>query len=996
MLIPLHVKSDHSLGHGVASPARLAHAAAQRGLPALALTDLETLGGYPQFHAACTNEGVRAIAGVELRAGFAGRGRPGVRRGRLVLLARDGEGYVNLCRIVSTRRNGPERVAGDPVRDVVPHARGLFVMTDDPWTLSRLLGHGVAREQLKYLVVRPSAGADGEGLSFARAHLIEPVADLDLVMLDAQDHAVHELSVALALGRTLQEVRARRAAEPPERAWHDEPELLFGDVGDAVLATVRLADACRFDLAALRLSQRASSSMEERARAELSLRCQTHAEARTAYRQRVAHELDVLHELGFCSYFLSVSDVVNEAHRRGIQMVGRGSAASSLCAYLLGITWVDPIAEGLLFERFVHPGRRDLPDIDLDVPSHRRSELIAWATAHFAERAAMASSLQTFQRRSAYREGGKALGLTARELEHLIELAADDGPVDTHEPVQPGRVQAVRPLLERLIGMPRTRAAHPGGVVLAHGKLSDVVPLERNAEGVSITQCDATALDALGLLKLDLLGNHCLAELDEALAWRGGGNLATMPLDDARTFALVQRADTVGCFQLETPAMRSLLARLPCTSVGDIATALALVRPGPASGEAKATFLRRARGDEPTPRLPPPLAALLERTYGLMLYEEDITKVIHATTSLSLGEADVWRSELVRGTLSEQRFLERACAQGLSRETALSVWRDLSRFAAYSFSKAHAASHARLAYASAYMKAHAPREFGCALLNHHGGMYPLRTIAAELARMGVAIAPPSVQHSSRECTCEQGTLRIGLSRVKYLSERARADIIAARQASAFASVTDLARRVPLQRRELEALVMSGACDELSPLSRADFPFVHRAFLEAQAWDPRVTFDPARSRVRAARAEDEPRLTLYRALVRVQQELRHLDMHVSEHPMRLLRDEATRAGCVTSSQARASVDQRVRFAGLASAAHRLRLEDGRVMQFVTFEDELGLLEAVLSPALFATLGSAVATPGPYLVSGHLVEQAGDVRLAVSTLAPFHERPSPHGH
>ena len=454
--------------------------------------------------------------------------------------------------------------------------------------------------------------------------------------------------------------------------------------------------------------------------------------------------------------------------------------------------------------------------------------------------------------------------------------------------------------------------------------------------------------------------------------------------------------------------MRSLLARLPIRHQSDVVAALALIRPGAASGEVKSAFIRRARGEEPD-RLPfPMMADRLAETHGLFLYEEDIMVLLARTGGLSLNEADEVRRAIIASggdplTLAalEAAFVVRAKAGNAQDEvTARLAWATASRFAAYSFNKAHAASYAFLAYLSAYTKAHHPLQFACAALNHHQGLYPLRTLASDLIRRKIALRPPHVNLSDYESFCEQGegkeatgAVRVGLDKVKELSRRAAGDILEQRTEGLFRSLKDLLQRVRLSSREIAALILSGACDGLAPLAAADYPFTHEAVLERlrkrsdlACWNEMPIPRPA--------AAANGRVQLYQGLVRVKNELRYLEMSLLAHPMALLRPEAARYDCRTIAEAVAAPSGRARLAVVVSAMRRVPTKQGP-MQFLTVEDETGLLEAAVLPPAYQRIGEVVKTPGPFLVEGKLKHQQGGVHLEVTRLAPFHERDRPFG-
>jgi DNA polymerase-3 subunit alpha/error-prone DNA polymerase len=951
VLLLLRTKSHFSFGYGTSPIPALVDRAAGLGFKAVLLADLGNLCGQFAFHHLCRERGLKPITGVELRTP----------RGRLVLVAMTRAGWSSLCRIVSALRTAYDPV--DPVDALAKAPDGLKACSDDVPVLEQLAAC-LDRSSIGALVVRPSRPGSDDVARAAQRLGLACVADTDSVMVEPQDAPLHELQVAIAQGER---------AETPERAVSLASDALFADFPEALAASAALADDATLDL---RHCQRVLPVVGG---APLWARCgRALAEGRAqgrwrgdAYDRRLAEELNVISSRGLDPYLLLVAETVGFARRRRIELTARGAGVGSFVVHLLGASDVDPVAHGLLFERFLNAGRDDPPDVDLDVESGRRGELIDFVHRRFGKsRVAMVAAHVTFQLRSALRAALPALGVAEPALSRLLDaLPAHDLELEQVAPLLNERFRSALPLIGRLVGQPRHLSVHPGGVVAADRDLSSVVPLERVARGTLVTQLDLHSVAEAGLLKLDLLGNRCLTEVGQAAAMAGLPSRGAIDETDAATLDALGRADTVGCFQVETPPMRSILVRLPVKSLADCTAALGMVRPGPASGEAKEAFIRRACGEEAPLAVHPDVADLLEESRGLLLYEEDIVRVLARAGGLSIADADALRSSLVRGAPVEQLGRD-FVARAPDRALASAVWPQVARFAAWSFNKAHAVSYARLAFESEFMKVHHPLELGLALLDHYGGHYPLRTIAWELQRKGVVMLAPHVNHSDLGSTLEDGRLRLGLSRVKRLRQRTAQAIVDERP---FDTLDALLTRVKPALRELEALVLCGACDGLRPLEREAFPIPHRAALVSLG-----------SRLKLDRLERWP------ALARVHLELTFLELSVSGHPLQLLRDEARRAGCVSTAEAREGVRERVRIAGTLAASRPVETKGGATMQFLTFEDEAGLLEAVLFPPVRASQAKKLTTPGPYLAEGIVERDRGDVQLDVEWLTPFYQR------
>ena len=766
------------------------------------------------------------------------------------------------------------------------------------------------------------------------------------------------------------------------------------------------------------------------------------------YSRRLQAELDVIEEQGFAPYFLVVSEIVEQAKSMGLEIAARGSGVSSLVTFVMGITNIDPVHNGLFFERFLHQHRMELPDIDLDFDSNRRDEIIDWVFRRFGkDRVAMVCSYVTFQRRSALREGLKALGMPLKEIDEfcktvpLEELSKEEQdlfarknlddpfeiPVDNL--VEPYR--SFLPWVLKLIGKPHHISIHPGGLVIADREIARCAPIERAPKGIRITQYEMRAAELAGLVKIDLLGNRCLSELQETLELvkersakeRAAANsqglaelspervcerelyaslksIQDIPIDDPKTLELISDAKTVGCFQIETPVMRSVLSRMPIRGVHDVVAALAIARPGPAAGKAKSAFLKRARGeDEPKPPHEV-LEDCLKETYGLPLYDEQIMLMISQLSGWSLAQADSMREQIIHAQLDpdmqdklRKDFIQAAVSAGATASGAGAVWKVVENFAAYSFNKAHACSYAMLAYLSAFLKAHAPSEYACAVLNNHGGLYALRSLASDFQRCGVRILAPNVNHSFARCSMEGSSVRIGLDQIKYLTQASKRKIVAHRQSSGpFKSLAEFLKKIPVSARELEALILAGVCDGLTPLSPDLYPFAHEGVLKAlgKPADPDrlQTFQPGG--VIVENNEQLKQLDRYRSLVRVSNELKFFHMHISDHPLRILRSEADKHSCVPISELGSHTGEVVKIAGMIAASRRVVTRSGLVVHYLSFEDEYGIIESVLSPAVYRNLEELIQNPGPYLIEGKVELDAGDVRMNIQKLGPFHKR------
>ncbi len=595
---------------------------------------------------------------------------------------------------------------------------------------------------------------------------------------------------------------------------------------------------------------------------------------------RLKYELEVIESLGFSPYFLVVYDIVHFAHSRDIPIMARGSAADSLVAYVLGITQIDPLQHDLLFERFLSRERAEfeLPDIDLDLCWRRRDEVLHYVYERYGrDHAAIVGTHITFRLRSAWREMAKAMGVTpgrisyiANRLSHISQQERDeeaeaetglesmDGIDGIDEPgteaadtyseeasaprLSGEHEQRAFELARAIQGLPRHAGMHCAGVVItpSHIPLADLVPLQRAARdpSMSITQYEKDAIEALGLVKMDLLGSRALTTLVDALRASGlakgsdsvGQALEAIPFDDERTYRMIANGDTLGCFQLESPGMRGLVKWLRPHSLGELAMAVSLFRPGPLEGGFLETFMRRHLGQAPVTYPHPSMEPLLKETNGVILYQEQFLKLVHQLAGLGLGEAEQLRKALGKAGSAEERarlgsrFVAGAIERGIDQLRAEKVWEIVSGYSGFGFCAAHAHTYALTAYRSAYVKAHYPAEYIAAMLNNQGGYYGPSVYVEDARRLRVRLLLPHINESGAWCEVPPATrsIRFGLQFVKGVSEKTISALLTERRSGGhFRSVLDLMSRVQMSPTEITALVKVGACDDLG--SSVPFP-----------------------------------------------------------------------------------------------------------------------------------------------------------------------------
>lgn len=913
------------------------------------MADVNSMSGIVDLCKAARQTGVQPIVGVEILA----------ETQQAVLVAEDRLGYGNLCRITTARNLLPDF---NLVEQIKSNGRGVICIGSDFGLMEKL--KDVVSGGYLFAGCRDSQEAQA-----AVARGIEPIAWINGTCLTNDDIETTKL---------LTQIRQHRVAgagpedngEPATPPPIGEVELRFHRCPRPLANATQLVERCRFqplaDKPILPRIEPGNGLTGDRELAQLCHRGLARRYRPAGYEaiKRLEYELRTVRENGFSDYFLVVHEIVEFARRNRIPVEVRGSAAGSLIAHVLGFTRVCPIENRLYFERFMNPGRTDCPDIDIDLCWRRRDEVIRFCYERWGfERVAMVCNINRYRLRSAIRDVGRVLELEPMQVRQL----AREGKILRASPVYR--------LAQKLVGIPRHLGVHCGGIVVTPDPVAQIAPLERANKGVIIMQYDKDAAEAVGLVKIDLLGNRSLSTVNEAtriIRGRVGGN-GDLPFDpeDRKTAQMLSAGDSLGVFQSESPGMRQLLRGLKVKSKKDLAVALSLIRPGPAAGGMKAEFIKRHVHGKPFAYLHPKIATLLGDTYGVMLYQEDIMRIAVEVAGYTVAEADRFRSEVSKkvspARLQAQyldfvhRKAEQAC---IERRTAEAVWDEVLRFAAYSYCKAHATVYANIAWETAWLKANYPAQFYCSLFNNHQGMYPLRVYVADARRHGLEILPPHVNAGEIEWSVQGHAIRAGFRIVKGLSAVTARAIVEQRLRGTFRDIDDLRRRVRFRKPELQNLIHVGACDGLGATRPA---MLNRLHCAGPTHDQPTLFDLHWDRSVEA-------LPDYDGVARLQAELDVTGIPFSMHPAALLGKQYVRA-----DRLHEFLGKRVVVAGFIATARRARTSDNRVMGFVTLEDATGLVETSFFPDKLGLYKTIRTSGGPVWISGRVVEHLSCLSL-----------------
>ena len=1007
--VELQVLTHFSLLRGASSAEELFSAAALLGYPAIGVSDIGTVAGVVRAWEAQKATGVRLIAGtrVDLSCGR-----------RLLLYPTDRPAWSRITRLLTVGKKRAGKGA------CLLHWHDLA-----PWSdavIAILLPHEADEENLEALAdlkavfgqrgymalfqrrrpgdaVRIDALARQAGGAGIRAvvtgdvlyHAPEARLLQDVVTAVREKCSVDELGYR-------REVNADRALKSP-----DEMVRRFQDYPDALQASVDIARMCTFDLGELAYQYPHERVIEGLTAQQALEQLATEAvegmfdgNVPKSYRDQIAHELRLIGELGYAPYFLTVHSIVREARRRGILCQGRGSAANSCVCFVLGVTSIDPIKHELLFERFVSGERREPPDIDLDLEHERREEIIQWIYETYGrDRAALTAVVTRYRARGAVRDVGKAMGLPEDLTSSLAGLvwgwsAEGVGEKQVDElnlDIGDRRLRLTLDLARKLIGVPRHMSQHPGGFVLTHDRLDDLVPIEPAAmEDRQIIEWDKDDIDSLKFMKVDVLGLGMLGCMNRAFDMLEADKglhveLKDLQDDDPGVYAMIQKADTLGTFQIESRAQMSMLPRMKPRRFYDLVIQVAIVRPGPIQGDMVHPYLRRREGLE-RPEYPrPELRAVLEKTLGVPLFQEQAMKVAIVGAGFTPAEADALRRAMATfkftGGVSHfsEKLVEGMVARGYPRDFAERTFRQLEGFGSYGFPESHAASFAKISYASSWMKHHHPDVFCASLMNAQPmGFYAPAQIVRDAREHGVEVRPPCVNASRWDCTLEPTgsrylAVRLGLRVIRGLSNADGAKIVAARATASYDSVEDVWRRSGAQRASIEKLADGDAFHAFGADRRQGLWKV-RGLGEA----PLPLFAAADRAAVAGSVEGiEPAVAL-RPLTdgrEVIEDYRNLQLSLRAHPLSFVRDELSRQGVRSCADLSTIRDGRhVEVAGIILV--RQKPGSAKGVLFITIEDETGIANGILWPDRFEAQHRTVMSASMVGLKGR-VQREGEV-------------------
>ncbi|MBB2974362.1 error-prone DNA polymerase [Mesorhizobium sp. RMAD-H1] len=1017
----LQVTSHFSFLRGASSCEELFAQASLMGIEALGIVDRNSLAGIVRANEAARTTGIRLVVGcrLDLADGMS-----------VLVYPTDRAAYARLCRLLSLgkRRAGKGKCHLE-WGDVVAYGEGLLAIlvpdaADDICALQlRRLRETFGDRAYMALTLRRRPNDQLRLLelsNMAAAARVASVVTNDVLFHEPARQMMQDVVTAIRHNVTIDELGHRRERfadrylKPPE-----EMHRLFSRYPEALARTVEIMERCTF-----RLDELAYQYPEEKLYPELTpqqaLEKLTWEGAAERYpeglpdkvRANLRHELALIEKLDYAPYFLTVNAIVRFARSKGILCQGRGSAANSAVCFVLGVTSVDPDRNDLLFERFVSEERREPPDIDVDFEHERREEVIQWVYQTYGrERAALCSTVIRYRAKGALRDIGKALGLPEDLTKTLSSQVWgwSEGIEQKHAEglnlnMDDRRLRLTLELAHQLVGTPRHLSQHPGGFVLTRDRLDELVPIEPAAmEDRQVIEWDKDDIDVLKFMKIDVLGLgmlSCMRRAFDLLAEHKDIrlDLATIPAEDPRTYAMIRRADTLGTFQIESRAQMAMLPRIKPRTFYDLVIEVAIVRPGPIQGDMVHPYLRRREGKEEVTFPKPELEAVLGKTLGVPLFQEQAMRVAIECAGFTAGEADQLRRAMATfkhtGGVSKfgTKLIEGMVANGYDRDFAERTFRQLEGFGSYGFPESHAASFALIAYASAWMKCWHPEVFCCALLNAQPmGFYAPAQIVRDAREHDVEIRPICINASRWDCTLEptgedgQFAVRLGLRLVKGLGNAEAARLISCRADRPFTSVDDLWRRASIPASALVELAEADAFRPALALARREALWDIKALRD----EPLPLFAAAAAReISVVPEQVEPNVSLrpMTAGREVVEDYSHTCLTLRQHPVSFLRSDLARRRIMTCAEAVASPDRRfVHVAGLVLV--RQRPGSAKGVMFITLEDETAIANLVVWSKVFEKFRRVVLGASMLGVKGRVQREGDVVHIVAHELTDF---------
>ncbi|MFH1980246.1 MAG: DNA polymerase III subunit alpha [Pseudomonadota bacterium] len=1060
--VHLHVHSQYSLLDGAIRLPNLIARAKEYGMPAVAVTDHGTMFGALEFFELAVKAGIKPIIGCECyiapRRLTDKTSLDSKETSHLLLLAETQEGYRNLCRMASIAQL--EGFYYKPRIDMAlleAHSTGLIALSAclhgkiprlilsgaqpkaDAAALEyqRIFGEGNFFLEVQNNGISEQALVNETLRDMSQRLSIPLVASNDCHYLDHGDVRAHEVLLCIQTGKTVNDpTRFKFGTTELYFKSPTEMHAAFGDYQGAIANTVSIAERCHieFDFDTYHFPKFESENglgtddLFDRTAREGFDRILTRARERNpdleenVYRERLDYEIKTIIDMGFPGYFLIVADFIRYAKENGVPVgPGRGSAAGSIVAYAMGITDLDPIAHGLIFERFLNPARISMPDIDVDFCINGREKVFKYVVDKYGggEYVAQIITFGKLKTRAVLRDVGRALDIPLAEVDiiaklvpDVLNISLDDALLQEPKLAQMVETQShVRELVDiaRILeGLPRHASTHAAGVVIGDRPLVNYLPLYRGKKGEVVTQFDMKRVEKIGLVKFDFLGLRNLTVIDYALKLIADlalpvPDMQNLDVEDPKTYTLLCNGDTTGVFQLESSGMKDLLVRLKPACFADVTALVALYRPGPMGSGMVDDFVERKHGRKPVVYLLPELEPILKETYGVILYQEQVMKIAAVLANYSMSEADGLRKAMgkkIAEVMAQQRerFVTGARESGFPGDKAETIFNLMEKFGGYGFNKSHSAAYALIAFQTAYLKAHFPVEFMAALLTSEmTSIDGVVKFIAECRSHHIAVLPPDINSSHTVFTVDNGKIRFGMVAVKNVGEGAIESIVEARNSGGpFGSLFDFCARVDLRKvnkRVIESLIKCGAFDTTGATRAAMLAVLEEALeygqhLQKQQNDPQMGLFDTGDAPLEINVPVMPPLTEWDDKQLLIFEKEALGFYITGHP--LSRHEALLEKYTTTNAIglkEVADKQTVRIGGLIAGIRLLRTRKGDQMAFLAIEDMHGKVEIIAFPEVFAASQNLLVPDAPVLIRGQAQKEENAVKIIAEEIIPI---------
>lgn len=1037
--VPLHLHTEYSLLDGALRIDSLLEAACQYRMPAIAITDHGNLFGAIEFYRKAMKRGIKPIIGCEMYIAPGSRFEKkthGIAEAsyHLILLAKDLNGYKNLIKLVSSAyiegfyyrpridKGILEQYSGGLIalsgclKGEIPFLleRGnLEAARDEALRYKRILGPGNF-----YLEIQDNGIPEQKEVNRLLVKLGEElhipiVATVDSHYLKREDAKAHDILLCIQTGKTVKYPdRLRFSTDGFYFKSPEEMKTAFEEIPEAILNTRRIAEKCNLELRLGELNlpyfdvpegytregyleELTANGLEGHLRNLNPKDCEI-------YKKRLENELKLIKSMGFAGYFLIVWDLIRYAKNNQIPVgPGRGSAAGSLVAYALGITEIDPIPYGLLFERFLNPERVSMPDIDVDFCMEQRDRVIDYVRKKYGpDHVTQIITFGTMAARGVIRDVGRALDIPYAEVDRVAKLVPNMPNITLKEAIdsevrlkeldeRDPKIHELLEIAEALEGLPRHASTHAAGVVISQNPLTEHLPLYKGQKNEITTQYDMKAIEKIGLVKFDFLGLKTLTviEMAEKLIRSYGlkdFSINRVPLDDNLTYKLLSSGNTLGIFQLESLGMRELLIKMRPENFEDLIALIALYRPGPLGSGMVEDYIKRRKGLIPIRHEIPQLEEILRETYGVILYQEQVINIANHLAGFSLSQADILRRAMGKKLPDEMEkqkrlFLQGARENGISEKKAERIFELMANFAGYGFNKSHSAAYAMIAYRTAYLKAHHAREFMASLLSSEiDNTDKIAQYIRECKEMGIGILPPDINKSYKDFTVEGSSIRFGLAAIKNMGQSALESIINERGGGQFLSLFDFLSRVDLRkvnRKILEALIKAGAFDCLgakrSQLAQVLDSAIERAEEEKkEKARGQVSIFEAVKGLKSSSDETLPDIPEWGEYQILTFEKEALGLYITSHPLSRYETELNRLTTSSSKIQDLPDREEVTVGGSVIKTKNLTTKKGERMASLLLEDLHGTVEVLVFPDLFKRHSEVLLRDLPLIITGEI--------------------------